>query len=261
MAAINPVLQRVVVVALCLVPYIPAVSSLSSSSSSSSPLKGYHFGTSSSTSSSNLNIPKVTASDALRQGRKKQQSYVPDGLTLEQYTQIKNDELAKFRSMNLGAWGPRFQLVDGDPDSNWFNLPSLWTGGYNANNNLNNGKQKQQSESGRNLMGQRVGGMIHVLATCLRRNALAYMMLLYTTQLLLNRSLPSAKIFMSTPKCSSVGKTLLVPLATLKLLNLISRTMIEKRLMGEVEIMKMNGPTKLSAAVALLMGLVSIVLR
>ena len=256
MAAINPVLQLVVVVALCLVPYIPAVSSLSSSSS---PLKGYHFGTSSSTSSSNLNIPKVTASDALRQGRKKQQSYVPDGLTLEQYTQIKNDELAKFRSMNLGAWGPRFQLVDGDPDSNWFNLPSLWTGGYNANNNLNNGKLKQkpnqQSESRRNLMGQRVGGMAHVLAICLRRYALAYMMLLLSTQLLLNRSLPSAKIFMSTPKWHTVGKTLLVPFATLKLLNLISRTMIEKKLFGEVEIMKRNGTTILAAAVALLMGL------
>lgn len=257
MAAINLVLQ--LVVALCLFCHIPAVASLSSSSSPSSPLKGYHFGTSYTAATANSNAKKVTASDALRSGR--QQSYVPDGLTLEQYAKIKNDELTKNRSKNFGAWGPRFQIVDGDPDSNWFNLPSLWTGGYNANNNLNNGKQKQQSESGRNLMGQRVGGMIHVLATCLRRNALAYMMLLYTTQLLLNRSLPSAKIFMSTPKWPSVGKTLLVPLATLKLLNLISRTMIEKRLMGEVEIMKMNGTTKLSAAVALLMGLVSIVLR
>lgn len=34
--------------------------------------------------------------------------YVPDGLTLEEYTKIKEEELKKQRSMNFGMWGPRF---------------------------------------------------------------------------------------------------------------------------------------------------------
>ncbi len=38
--------------------------------------------------------------------------------------------LAHFTSISLGQ-----KQVDGDPDNNWFNLPSLWTGGFNSNPN------------------------------------------------------------------------------------------------------------------------------
>lgn len=244
-----------------------ALSSSSSASSPASPLKGYHFGTSYTAATANSNAKKVTASDALRSGR--QQSYVPDGLTLEQYTKIKNDELAKTKSMNLGAWGPRFQLVDGDPDSNWFNLPSLWTGGYNAN--YNNGKPKRQPDnSGMKVFSTRVGGMARVLAIYLRRYALSYIMLLLSTHVLLNRSSfqsSSNVLSMILPKCwptFSVGtKTLLVPLAILRLSNLISCTLIDKKLVsGKVEMVKQHiTTTKLVAVVALLMGTASFILR
>lgn len=228
------------VVPLFLLCRTPGVTSLSTSpsSSSSSPLKGYyHFGTSSAMKTANPNSKKVTASDALRQGRRQNQQYVPDGLTLEQYTTIKNDELAKTRSMNFGAWGPRFQLVDGDPDSNWFNIPSLWTAGYNANN-VRNCKQMQKEKPVDWPLRKRIVGMAHVLDTYLPRYALAYMILLLSTHFLLNKStLLSTKYIMSSMKVPKywltvmiVSRALLIPLAILKLLNLISCTLIGKEI-------------------------------
>ena len=218
-----------------LVCHMPAVSVSALSSS----LKGYHFGTSSATTTTTttakFNSKKVTASDVLRQGRR-QQFYVPDGLTLEQYTKIKNDEQAKTRSKNFGAWGPRFKLVDGDPDSNWFNLPSLWTGGYNANN-VNNGKQKQQhqpdSSSGLNVLRKRMGGVVHVLAVYLRRYALTYVMLLLSTHLLLNKLslLPAKNVMSMTIPKFYWPRTLALPLAVLKLPNFMVRILTEKKIL------------------------------
>jgi hypothetical protein len=241
-----------------LVYHAVSVSALSSS------LKGYHFGTSSAaTTTANPNSKKVTSADALRQGLR-QQSYVPDGLTLEQYTKIKNDELAKTRSMNFGAWGPRFQLVDGDPDSNWFNLPSLWTGGYNANT-LKNGKQQQQlqtNSSGFKVLRKRMGGVVHVLAVYLRRYALAYVMLMLSTYLLLNKSslLRSKNNVMSMALQNNYRPLwmLVVPLATLKLSNLMVCLLSEKKVFGD-EMLKKYGTARLAAAVAFMMGLVSLV--
>ncbi len=218
---------------VCRMPAV-SVSALSSS------LKGYHFGISSAattTTTANPNSEKVTASDALRRGLR-QQSYVPDGLTLEQYAKIKNDELTKNRSKNFGAWGPRFQIVDGDPDSNWFNLPSLWTGGYDANK-LNNGKQKQQlrpDSSGLKVLRKRMGGVVHVLAVYLRRYALAYVMLLLATHLLLNKSslFPSKNVMsMTLQKNYWPLWTLVVPLAILKLSNLMVCILTEKKVLGD----------------------------
>lgn len=61
---------------------------------SPSPLTGYHFG-----ANTPATAKKVTAAD-LRRDRPR--SYVPDGLTEEQYRQIKEEELAKTQSMNFG---------------------------------------------------------------------------------------------------------------------------------------------------------------
>ena len=66
-------------------------------------------------------------------------SYVPSGLSYEQYQQLKKDEKLKLEKMNFGAFGPRFQQVD-TPTGDWMVVPSLWTHGFNANSgNRKNG--------------------------------------------------------------------------------------------------------------------------
>ena len=66
-------------------------------------------------------------------------SYVPSGLTYDQYQQLKKEEKLKLEKMNFGAFGPRFQQVD-TPTGDWMVVPSLWTHGFNANsNNRKNG--------------------------------------------------------------------------------------------------------------------------
>jgi hypothetical protein len=57
--------------------------------------------------------------------------YTPLGLTTKEYEKIKKDEAQKLKSMNFGAWGPRFKQDDA-PDGNWMVMPSLWTNGVNA---------------------------------------------------------------------------------------------------------------------------------
>jgi hypothetical protein len=61
-------------------------------------------------------------------------SYVPAGLSLEEYRRIKTDEASKFAGLNLGAWGPKFLRSGGGgpPPGDWMVMPSLWTRGYDA---------------------------------------------------------------------------------------------------------------------------------
>jgi hypothetical protein len=56
------------------------------------------------------------------------QGYVPDGLTAQEYTAIKQKEAESIASKNFGAWGPRFQRTD-RPDGDWMVLPELWISG------------------------------------------------------------------------------------------------------------------------------------
>lgn len=58
-------------------------------------LNAYHFGAGA------VNREKPTA-------KKRPTSYVPDGLTEEEYQQIKIEEYRKQQKMQYGAWGPRF---------------------------------------------------------------------------------------------------------------------------------------------------------
>ena len=66
--------------------------------------------------------------------------YVPSGLSPEQYEQIKQDEAAKTRKMDFGAWGPRFQKSDAPPDGDWMVQTNLWVRGFAANGNDSSGK-------------------------------------------------------------------------------------------------------------------------
>lgn len=56
-------------------------------------------------------------------------SYVPSGLTKEEYDKIKKKEENTQKKMNLGMWGPRFAQTD-RPDGDWMTQPGLWTSGF-----------------------------------------------------------------------------------------------------------------------------------
>ena len=74
-------------------------------------------------------------------------SYVPYGLTKEEYDKIKKNESEEKNKMNYGSWGPRFAKSE-RPSGDWMVLPSLWTGGFDSNQKLNDSlKYSSREES------------------------------------------------------------------------------------------------------------------
>lgn len=160
--------------------------------------------------------------------------------------------------MNFGMWGPRFARTDGDPDGNWFNLPSLWTGGFDANNN-NGGEEKEKASSSSRVVdgGRRRHGAI--LAT--RRYGPAYSMLLLSARLLATSLLSASKKGGSLlfPKSAVASTTLLLPLVALKPLGMLAEFAVGQR--SQMGWLDKNGMTKLAGAMAMLLTLVAFVLR
>ena len=70
-------------------------------------------------------------------------SYVPDGLTPEEYQKIKQQEAERLKKMNYGMFGPRFRPSE-RPDGDWFLTPSLWTTGFKSN--LMSSREKDDME-------------------------------------------------------------------------------------------------------------------
>ena len=64
-------------------------------------------------------------------------SYVPSGLTKEEWEKIQNKEKSTAKSKELGAWGPRFARSE-KPIGDWMVVPNLWTGGFQANKSERN---------------------------------------------------------------------------------------------------------------------------
>jgi len=207
--------------------------------SSTSPLNGYHFG---STTAGTENVKKVTTSN-LR--RKQPKGYVPDGLTEEEYRKIKDDERAQQQRMKFDMWGPRFKQVDGDPDSNWFNLPSLWTGGFDANDEKS---KDYSSKNGDAENGIRMSPVTHYL----RRHAFAYLVLLISSQLL-TRSL-SAKQATSS---RWIALRVIIPLVSLKPMSILASFAGRRRMVW----LNTNGTTKLASIIAALMTLLAFGLK
>ena len=56
-------------------------------------------------------------------------SYVPSGLSPQEYAKIKKQEQDELSTMNFGAFGPRFHNMD-RPKGDWMILPRLWTHGF-----------------------------------------------------------------------------------------------------------------------------------
>jgi hypothetical protein len=64
-------------------------------------------------------------------------SYVPSGLTKEEYDDLKQKEKEETQKKKFGMFGPRFRPSD-PPSGDWMLMPSLWTGGYQVNNKIRN---------------------------------------------------------------------------------------------------------------------------
>jgi len=224
--------------AICLCILCEEVSALSSPARVNN---GYHFGASSTVAAvPNNKRRKLKASDTVP---KRQTSYVPDGLTEEQYTKIKSEELAKSQSMNYGAWGPRFKQVSGDPEFwNWFSSPTLWTGGFNSNSanyNMANGREKSS-----------IANLIRIY---MRRYALAYMMILLSSQVLAKSVISVTKVWST----KYVVARILLPVVTLKPINMLA-LFAERR---SIPWLKTDSTNKLAAIVAVLITAVSFALR
>ena len=206
----------------------------------SSPAR-YHFGASSTIAAVPNNKRKLNASDIVP---KRQTSYVPDGLTEEQYNKIKSEELAKTQSMNYGAWGPRFKQVSGDPEFwNWFSSPTLWTGGFNSNS----ANYNDMANGGEN------NNIANLIRIYMRRYALAYMMILLSTQALAKSVISVTKVW----SAKYVVARILLPIVTLKPINILA-SLAERR---SIPWLKTNGTNKLAAIVAMLITAVSFALR
>lgn len=90
-------------------------------------------------------------------------SYVPSGLSREQYNKLKKKEADDLRKMDFASWGPRFKR-DSRPDGDWMVMPSLWTNGFNAQPDLANGQALNSF------------GPIQQIATILRSNFPGFVM-------------------------------------------------------------------------------------
>ena len=236
-----------IVVFLC--AFICCISHASALSNPSPRVNGYNNFPGTSTTVAAATAPrKLKASNLNKQPRQQQKSYVPDGLTEEQYRKIKNEELAKQQSMNFGMWGPRFKQTDGDPEFwNWFSSPTLWTGGFASNNGRNIGG----ASGNNNGNGDRT--IANLLVLYLRRYALAYLMMLLSTQMLVKSLLP--KKVWSAKWVAAVR--ILLPIVTLKPLNMVA-SFAERR---EIRWLRTNGTTKFATVLAVFISAVSFALR
>ena len=200
------------------------------SPATSSSLHAYHFGAGA------VKKEKPAA-------KKQYKSYVPDGLSEEEYAQIKLEEYRKQQKMQYGAWGPRFCQVDGDPDNNLFNLPSLWTSGFNSNPNalLNS---KSAGTGGETLT------VFARMVVYLRRFLLPYLTLLMSMYFL-EVSITAKNVLQPILRGKFIRA--LTPLLVLKPLDLLA-----SKVLGWPE---QSGTTKLSLAVGLVLSVISLVLR
>mmetsp|Transcript_18756 Transcript_18756/g.30313 ORF Transcript_18756/g.30313 Transcript_18756/m.30313 type:complete len:138 (+) Transcript_18756:1-414(+) len=137
--------------------------------------------------------------------------------------------------------------MDGDPDSNWFNLPSLWTGGFT--NTVNNENVSFGDETSKGIGNRAV--------YFLRHYGLAYSMLLVSSQLLAMASSQSAKQFLSS---KWIGLRMLISFVALKPLNVVA-SLAGRRRIGWLNQLNKNGTTKLAGVMAVLMTFLAIAMR
>eukprot|EP00956_Cyclotella_meneghiniana_P014677 scaffold22098_cov76-Cyclotella_meneghiniana.AAC.4 len=197
-------------------------------------LQAYHFG--------QTNEKQKQSKDVGRSQRST--SYVPTGLTEEQYAQIKLADAAKVQG-DLGAWGPRWNKISGDPQGNWFSMPGLWTGGYSRDavgENTPNWLRSKEND--------KISLFRRVLIGCvlgLRRYGLAYLMLFVSAAYAMQYKQLSVK-WNATRAIS--------PLFVMKLIEVIV-----ERVSWKVSWLRECGVTKLCAGLAVAISLILNLLR
>jgi hypothetical protein len=175
---------------------------------------------------------------------KRPTSYIPTGLTEEQYAQIKLEDAAKLQG-DLGAWGPRWKKVSGDPQGNWFSMPGLWTGGYS--------REAVGEEIPRWLRGEdveRAGVLRRLLIGCvlgLRRYGVASLMLILSTSYVMVHKQLTVKW---------IAIRALTPLVALKALDIIVG-----RVSLRISWLRENGLPKLAAVVGVLVSSLTFIMR
>ncbi|KAL3805839.1 hypothetical protein HJC23_007800 [Cyclotella cryptica] len=196
------------------------------------PLCAYHFG-------QTAERPPNNNKSMVNAQTKKSTSYIPTGLTEEQYRAIKEADAAKFQNVDFGAWGPRWKKVDGDPQGNWFSMPGLWTGGY-SKRALGGERSFLAGRSG-DGDGVDLGRCKKALVACLlalRRYGLAYFMLFVSsTYLTLHKQLTTKWI----------AARMLLPLLAIRSLHVVAKRIPERMVW-----LRENAVTKLAALVTLL---------
>lgn len=196
-------------------------------------LHAYHFGQTDQKRKQSKDAPS-----------KRSTSYVPTGLTEEQYAQIKLADAAKVQG-DLGAWRPRWKKISGDPQGNWFSMPGLWTGGYTYDAvGENTPNWLRSNEDGNISLFKRI------LISCvlgLRRYGLAYLML----------SMPAG--YALQYKQFSVKWNAIRAIAPLFVMKLLDD--IVERSFWKVSWLREYGVTKLCAGLAVSMSLIIHLLR
>ena len=217
---------------LFLLRAMPQATSLSSPRRLSSQLRAYHFG-----QTAESPTPKAA------QPQTRSKSYIPTGLTEEQYAQIKLDDAAKLEG-DLGAWGPRWKKVSGDPQGNWFSMPGLWTGGYS--------RQAVGEEMPKWIVGDdiTVGRFRNLMIRCvlgIQRYGLAYAMLVLSTSYALSKKQLTTKW---------IASRFFLPLLALKPIGaIVDRFSLKKAWLREY------GVVKLAAGISMLVSLVAFLLK
>ena len=125
----------------------------------------------------------------------------------------------------------------------------MWTGGFASNNGKNNIGGNSASDN--NGSGGRT--IANLLVLYLRRYALAYLMMLLSTQMLVKSLLP--KKVWSAKWVAAVR--ILLPIVTLKPLNMVA-SFAERR---EIRWLRTNGTTKVATVLAVFISAVSFALR
>mmetsp|Transcript_37280 Transcript_37280/g.90530 ORF Transcript_37280/g.90530 Transcript_37280/m.90530 type:complete len:316 (+) Transcript_37280:197-1144(+) len=88
--------------------------------------------------------------------------YIPSGMTLQEYNQLKQKELDAESAKNYGAWGPRFARSD-RPEGDWMVLPQLWTQGAVGGGPAWDGSGMNGNSNERSSLLQQVRQMIPAL--------------------------------------------------------------------------------------------------
>lgn len=108
-------------------------------------------------------------------------SYVPYGMTRDEYQQLRKREVDRERRMNYGAWGPRFKRT-GVPMGDWMVMPNLWTLGQVSRSPAVGGimdvnGERRRKQNGNSTLQPFIGGIVQLIRTYIHSFVVGYFIL------------------------------------------------------------------------------------